>query len=152
MEVIKMARTKAGDFTPYQKLLTLMQEGDVVTKDEIESKLGNDIYIYKLSTYAWEVKTKTPGILKVIKNGRTVVGYQIINPDVVKAYLKSCGADKFVPGQTTLKPSVSKFAVKPVKSLAALKAKPAKTKAAKPAKVEAPAAPVIEDEVVEITE
>ncbi len=37
-----MARTKAGDFTPYQKLLTLMQEGDVVTKDEIESKLGND--------------------------------------------------------------------------------------------------------------
>jgi hypothetical protein len=151
MEVIKMARTKAGDFTPYQKLLTLLQEGDVVTKDEIESKLGNDIYFYKLSTYVWEVKTKTPGIVKVIKTGRTVTGYQITNPDVVKAYLKSCGADKFVPGQTTLKPSVSKFAVKPVKSLAALKAKPAKTKAAKPAKVVAPA-PVIEDEVVEITE
>lgn len=147
-----MARTKAGDFTPYHKLLTLLQEGTVVTKDEIESKLGNDIYFYKLSTYVWELKTKTPSIVKVIKNGRTVVGYQITNPDVVKAYLKSCGLDKFVPGQTTLKPSVSKFAVKPVKTLSALKAKPAKAKAAKPAKVAAPVAPVVEDEVTEITE
>lgn len=147
-----MARTKAGDFTPYQKLLTLMQEGDIVTKDEIESKLGNDIYIYKLSTYVWEVKTKTPGVVKVLKNGRTVTGYQITNSGEVKAYLKSCGADKFVPGQGLLKPSTSKFANKPVKSLAALSAKPVKAKAAKPAKVVAPVAPVIEDEVTEITE
>jgi hypothetical protein len=90
--------------------------------------------------------------VKVIKDGRNVTGYQITNPQVIKDYLKSVGAESFVPGRVTLKPSASKFASKPVKSLAALKAKPAKTKAAKPAKVDAPVAPVIEDEVTEITE
>ncbi len=79
-----------------------------------------------------------------------MTGYQITNPQVIKDYLKTVGAESFVPGQVTLKPSASKFASKPVKSLAALKAKPAK--AAKPAKVAAPVAPVIEDEVTEITE
>lgn len=144
-----MARTKSGSLPPFVKLLTLLQDGNVVTKDEIEQKLGNDIYTYRLSTYIWHIKTNTDGIVKVIKDGRSVTGYQITNPQVIKDYLKSVGAENFVPGQITLKPSVSKFANKPVKSLASLKAKPAKTKAAKPAKVEAP---VIEDEVVEITE
>ena len=141
-----MARTKSGALPPFVKLLTLLQEGDVVTKDEIESKLGNDIYTYRLSTYIWHIKTNTDGVVKVIKDGRNVTGYQITNPQVIKDYLKSVGAESFVPGQVTLKP----FASKPVKSLAALKAKPAK--AAKPAKVAAPVAPVIEDEVTEITE
>ena len=147
-----MARTKSGSLPPFVKLLTLLQEGNVVTKDEIESKLGGDIYTYRLSTYIWHIKTNTDGVVKVIKDGRNVTGYQITNPQVIKDYLKSVGAESFVPGQTTLKPSVSKFANKPVKSLAALQAKPAKAKAAKPAKVAAPVAPVIEDEVTEITE
>ena len=147
-----MARTKSGALPPFVKLLTLLQEGDVVTKDEIESKLGNDIYTYRLSTYIWHIKTNTNGVVKVIKDGRNVTGYQITNPQVIKDYLKSVGAESFVPGQNTLKPSVSKFASKPVKSLAALKAKPAKAKSTKPAKVDAPVAPVIEDEVTEITE
>ena len=147
-----MARTKSGALPPFVKLLTLLQEGDVVTKDEIESKLGGDIYTYRLSTYIWHIKTNTDGVVKVIKDGRNVTGYQITNPQVIKDYLKSVGAESFVPGQATLKPSTSKFANKPVKSLAALQAKPAKAKAAKPAKVAAPVAPVIEDEVTEITE
>ena len=144
-----MARTKSGSLPPFVKLLTLLQEGNVVTKDEIESKLGDDIYTYRLSTYVWHIKTNTKGVVKVIKDGRTVTGYQITNPQVIKDYLKSVGADTFVPGQAALKPSTSKFASKPVKSLAALKAQPAKAKVAKPAKV---SAPVIEDEVTEITE
>jgi hypothetical protein len=144
-----MARTKSGNLPPFVKLLTLLQEGDVVTKDEIEQKLGNDIYTYRLSTYIWHIKTNTDGVVKVVKDGRAVKGYQITNPQVIKDYLKSVGAESFVPGQTTLKPSVSKFVNKPVKSLAALNAKPAKIKAAKPSKV---VAPVIEDEVTEITD
>jgi hypothetical protein len=144
-----MARTKSGALPPFVKLLTLLQEGNVVTKDEIESKLGNDIYTYRLSTYVWHIKTNTDGVVKV-KDGRAVTGYQITNPQVIKDYLKSVGAESFVPGQITLKPSASKFASKPVKSLAALKAKPAK--AAKPAKPAKVVASVIEDEVTEITE
>lgn len=150
-----MARTKSGDLKPWEKLLWLFKEGNVVSKDEIESVLANDIHIYKISSYIWDIKHYAKCVVRVEKQGRSVVGYQIVNVDVAKAHLAKVGADSFVPGQTVLKPSVSKYAVKPVKSLAALKAKPAKavkTKAAKPAKVKAPAAPVIEDEVVEITE
>jgi len=148
-----MARTKSGELAPYVKLLALLQDGNVYSKDDIEAKLGKDIHVYRLSTYVWEIKSKTPGVVKVLKTGKAVSGYQITNPDAVKTFLASqTGISTFVPGTGSVAPSTSKFAVKPVKSLAALKAKPAKTKAAKPAKVEAPAAPVIEDEVVEITE
>ena len=147
-----MSRTKAGVLTPFQKLLWILQDGNLVSKDEIETKLVNDIHVYRLSTYVWDIKHYTNCIVKVEKQGRTVIGYQIVNPDVAKAYLSTLGVDSFTPGQSTLKPSTSKYAMKPVKSLASLKAKPAKTKAAKPAKVAAPVAPVIEDEVVEITE
>jgi len=156
-----MARTKSGAMPPFVKLLTLLQEGNVVTKEEIEQKLGNEIYTYRLSTYVWDIKTHTNGVVKVVKNGRAVTGYQITNPQVVKDYLKLAGADSFVPGQTVLKPSTSKFANKSVKSLASLKAKPAKApsklaQAHAAAAVESAAkkmkAPVIEDEVTEITE
>jgi hypothetical protein len=145
-----MARTKSGSLPPFVKLLTLLQEGNVVTKDEIEAKLGNDIYTYRLSTYIWHIKTNTDGIVKVVKDGRIVTGYQITNPQVIKDYLKSVGADSFVPGQTTLKPSVAKQVSSPVKSLASLKAKPAK--AAKPAKVKAPAKVEEDIEVTELTD
>jgi len=147
-----MARTKSGNLPPFVKLLTLLQTGEVVTKDEIESKLGNDIYTYRLSTYIWHIKTNTKGVVKVIKDGRIVSGYQLTNPDAIKQFLIDAGAGNFVPGQTTLKPSTAKLAAASVKSLSGLKAKPAK--AVKPTKVAAPVeivAPVI-DEVVEITE
>jgi len=120
-----MARTKSGEFPPFVKLLTLLQNGDVVSKEEIEQKLSSDIHTYRLSTYIWHIKTNTDGVVKVIKEGRNVIGYQITNPQIIKEYLKSIGADAFVPGQKTIKPSTSKFADKAVKSLSSLNAQPA---------------------------
>jgi hypothetical protein len=150
MEIVIMARTKSGELAPYVKLLALLQDGNVVTKDDIDAKLGKDIHVYRLSTYVWEIKSKTPGVVKVIKDGKAVSGYQITNPAEVKTFLASqTGISNFVPGTGNVTPSNSKFANKPVKSLSSLKAKPAKTKVTKPAKVEAP---VVEDEVTEITE
>jgi hypothetical protein len=143
MEIVIMARTKSGELAPYVKLLALLQDGNVVTKDDIDAKLGKDIHV-------WEIKSKTPGVVKVIKDGKAVSGYQITNPAEVKTFLASqTGISNFVPGTGNVTPSNSKFANKPVKSLSSLKAKPAKTKVTKPAKVEAP---VVEDEVTEITE
>ncbi len=130
-----MARTKAGDVAPFVKLLTLLKDGNVVTKADIESKLSKDIVVYRLSTYIWEIKSKTPGVVKVIKDGRAVSGYQITNPAEVEKYLAEVTA---------------KQAAKPVKSLASLNAKPAK--AAKPAKVKAPAKVEDEVEVTELTD
>ena len=121
-----MARTKAGTLPPFVKLLTLMQNGEIVTKEEIEQKLGKDIHTYRLSTYIWYIKTNTDAIIKVLKNGRYVVGYQITNPEAVKDFLKSFNTQSFVPGSGTITQSNSKFAQRYINSLAALKAKPAK--------------------------
>jgi hypothetical protein len=74
-----------------------MISGKVVTKDEIETLLGDQIQMYKLSTYMWAIKTKMNGIIKVVKDGRKVAGYQLINPtdlianSKVKEYLKQTG-------------------------------------------------------------
>ena len=92
-----MARGKSNKLAPWQKLVTIMVTGKPVTVDEIEATLGNEIYMYKLSTYMWAIKTKMNGTIKVIKEGRKVVGYQLMNPkdlfaaNKVREYLKQNG-------------------------------------------------------------
>ena len=74
-----------------------MISGKVVTKDEIESLIGDQIQMYKLSTYMWAIKTKMNGTIKVVKDGRKVAGYQLLYPNdliansKVKEYLKQTG-------------------------------------------------------------
>ena len=96
---------------PFEKLLTVLISGEPVTKDEIETKLGNDIYMYRLSTYIWHVKTIANGVVKSIKDGRIVKAYQLVNVDAVKKYLAVRGINpsEFVPGTSNKKVSVSKF-------------------------------------------
>ena len=136
-----MARGKSTKLKPFQKLLTIMVSGKPVTVEEINATLGKEIYMYRLSTYMWHIKTNANGVVKAIKDGRKVTAYQIINVADVKDYLKRTGVDaaKFVPGKVEKKPSVAK--------LADLKAKPVKAKATKQK-----AAPVAEVEEIEVTE
>ena len=146
-----MARIKSNELQPHVKLLVFLQDGNFVSKEDILKTMSSDIHTYRLSTYMWDIKTATPGIVKVTKNGKTVLGYQITNPVEVKKFLATQkGLADYVPGTGTLKPSDSKFASKTLKSLADLNAAP--VKAVKPAKVEKPAK--IEDnlEVTEITD
>lgn len=141
---------------PFEKLLTVMVSGKPVTIEEIDATLGNEIYMYRLSTYIWHIKTFAGGVVKAIKDGRKVTAYQIVNVKEVKEYMDRAGVTKanFVAGQVTKKPSIAKLA-----DLAAKPAKPAKAPAkkapAKPAK--APAKPkkveaVTEDVTLEIEE
>lgn len=120
-----MARGKSTKLKPFQKLLTIMQTGKPITIEEIEKTLGKEIYMYRLSTYMWHIKTQANGIVKAIKDGRKVTAYQITNVSQVKDYMKRAGVDAsaFTPGSTPKKPSVAK--------LADLKAKPVKAKAPK---------------------
>lgn len=76
---------------PFQKLLTVMISGKPVTKDEINTLLGHEIFMYRISTYMWHIKTQANGTIKVIKDGRKVSGYQLINADEVKDYMKRAG-------------------------------------------------------------
>ena len=57
-----------------------------VTVAEIHVKLCFDIHMYRLSNYIWNIK-KNGGYVRALKNGRDVVGYQLANPDTIKAHL-----------------------------------------------------------------
>lgn len=107
-----MARGPSSKLKPFQKLLTIMLTGKEVTVDEIDALLGKEIYMYRLSTYMWHIKTNANGIIRPTKQGRKVTGYQLINVDEIKTYLKRVGIDptKYQPGQVEKKPSVSKLA------------------------------------------
>jgi hypothetical protein len=138
----KTKTTKAVKLKPFEKLLTIMVDGDPVTVEEIDATLGKEIHMYRLSTYIWHIKTFANGTVKAIKDGRKVTAYQITNPSEVKKYMKSAGVldANFVPGQvkkvvrggissTTTKTvakakPVAKAKTKPVKKLKDLKSTP----------------------------
>jgi len=89
-----------------------MVSGKPVTIDEIDATLGKEIYMYRLSTYIWHIKTFANGIVKPTKDGRKVTAYQIVNVDEIKEYMKRVGIDSanFTAGSKVKKPSQSKLA------------------------------------------
>jgi len=107
-----MARGNSTKLKPFQKLLMIMASGNPVTIEEIDATLGNEIYMYRLSTYMWHIKTSAGGAVRSIKDGRKVTAYQIVNVKEVKEYMRRAGVTSanFVPGATQKKPSISKLA------------------------------------------
>ena len=103
---------------PFQKLLTVMISGKEVSKTEIDTLLGKEIQMYRISTYMWHIKTNANGIIKVVKDGRKVSGYQLVNVAEVKDYMKRVG--------------VLDAGFTPVAKLADLKASEVKTKSKAP--------------------
>ena len=129
----------AKKLKPFEKLITVMITGKPVTVQEIEATLGNEIHMYRLSTYIWHIKEFAGGVVKAIKDGRKVTAYQIMNVKDVQNYFKTQGIDPstFVPGQAAkivrtgrktvaaapqpkvAKPKVTKPAVKQLNDLGA---------------------------------
>jgi hypothetical protein len=124
---------KSTKLQPFQKLLTVMVSGKPVTIDEIDATLGKEIYMYRLSTYIWHIKTFANGVVKPTKDGRKVTAYQLVNVDEIKEYMKRVGIDSanFTAGSKVKKPSQSKLA-----KLSDLDAKPL--------------APIIEETVIDV--
>jgi hypothetical protein len=92
MEIYIMAKTaKKMKLKPFQKLLTVMISGKEVSKEQIDALLGKEIQMYRISTYMWHIKTNANGIIKVVKDGRKVSGYQLVNVAEVKDYMKRVG-------------------------------------------------------------
>jgi len=96
---------------PFQKLLTIMISGNTVTRDEINTLLGNEIYMYRISTYMWHIKTMANGVIRIVKDGRKVVSYQLVNVDEVKEYMRRVGImnTNYTPGDIIKKASISKL-------------------------------------------
>lgn len=132
-----MARIKSGKPIRKERLLQVLANGGLITKRQIELTMQYQA-MYRIPTELWKLK-KMGAIVKSHKDGRTVVGYELLNVDEMKKLLAQSGFDVL--------PLVSDE--DDVKALSDLNAKPAKAKATKSAKV---VAPVIEDEVTEITE
>lgn len=122
-----MARGKSDKVAPFQKLMFVMATGKAVTVEEIDATLGKEIHMYRLSTYIWLMKTNANAVVKVIKNGRKITAYQIVNVDEVKQYLKRNGVTEASLGQgNKITKTKTKTATAPVAKLADLKAKPVK--------------------------
>ena len=104
--------SKAIKLAPFQKLLTVMISGNPVMLTEMDTLLGKEIYMYRISTYMWHIKTNANGVVKTIKDGRKVIGYQIMNVKEAKEYMNRAGitASGFKPGAVEKKPSISKLA------------------------------------------
>jgi len=79
---------KPGKMAPFEKILNLMVTGEPVTKEEIEIYLGDEIQMYLVSAYMWHVKTTAKGIVRVYKDGRKVLAYQLVNTEDIVKYLK----------------------------------------------------------------
>ena len=103
-------KTKAVKLKPFEKVLTVMISGKPVMKEELDALLGHEIFMYRISTYMWHIKTIANGVVKVVKDGRKVAGYQLVNVDEVKEYMKRAGVMTYTPS------------TKPVAKLADLKA------------------------------
>lgn len=65
----------------YNRIATVMKNGDIVTIDQFKTIFAGtkvEPVLYRLSTYIYNIK-KTGGVVKAIKNGRNVIGYQLLN-------------------------------------------------------------------------
>ena len=128
---------RAGKPVRWERLLMVLANGGVVTLDQIQKTMQYDA-MYRIGAEILTLKYNG-GVVKAHKNGRNVVGYELVN-------FKEMVDTKLTPRGFYVTPIVGRDAG--ISNLAELNAKPAKAvKAPK-----APKAPVIEDEVTEITE
>lgn len=65
----------------YNRIATVMRNGDVVSVDQFKTIFAGtkiEPVLYRLSTYIYNIK-KSGGVVKSIKDGRKVIGYQLLN-------------------------------------------------------------------------
>lgn len=105
-----MPRGPSKKLKPFQKIAVVLLSGKEVTVEEIDTLLGQEIHMYRLSTYMWLLKVKTNAIIKSVRDGQRVVAYQLVNVDEVKKYLDGTGLSykSFNPGASTKKQSSAK--------------------------------------------
>ena len=76
-----MNTVRKGKVNRHEKITQVLLSGEMVTVDEINSVFkGTDqeAVLYRLPTNIYNIR-KDGGIVKVIKNGRKVTAYQLVN-------------------------------------------------------------------------
>jgi hypothetical protein len=133
-----MPRGPSKKLKPFQKIAVVLLSGKEVSVEEIDTLLGEEIHMYRLSTYMWLLKVKSNATIKSVRDGQRVVGYQLVNIPEVKKYLDGTGLDykNFTPGGSSKKQSNAKANeryMKSVKKLSDLNAEQVVTQEVEPA-------------------
>ena len=120
-------RAKQSKPQQFEKILTVMLNGKAITKEEIEKTVPG-IETYRMSTYMWNMKM-AGAVVKTLKDGRKVSGYQLMNVDEMQKYIDKRNKDFANAAQPKVKvpktPNVAKSAkVKKVSKLKDLNADP----------------------------
>ena len=104
-------RNKQSKPLVWEKVLAMMLSGDPIAKEDFDAELGD--IAYKLSTFIWRIKIEG-GTVKVVKDGRKVSAYQIVNVPDVKKYMDRVGITKsgFVAGPPIVAPKAAKVKAK----------------------------------------
>lgn len=73
-----------------EKLLLVMLDGHEVPMDEIQTLLGSELVVARISTYFWELK-KIGADIRRNRVGRKIVSYQLLNPEQMTTYARERG-------------------------------------------------------------
>ena len=106
----KAPKGKFGVAGNFEKVLMVLLSGKVVSPQEIDTLIGSEIEMYRLSTYMWNIKSFVGGVIRPTKDGRKVAGYQLVNVKEMTEYCVKRG-----------------LLAQPVESLSDLKAEPVET-------------------------
>lgn len=105
---------------PFQKILKLMLNGEPIKKADMPKIFGEDFLMYKMSSYILDIKIYSGSPVRVIKDGRNVVAYQLVDPAKGKKYLDKIGKlNVDVPEITKLADLKAEPEVKPVDTVVA---------------------------------
>lgn len=82
MRFAKQAKT-----LQWEKILKVMLNGKPVTKESLEAMPEmKGVPLYRLSTFVWRIKV-IGGVVKVVKDGRKVGGYALMNTAEMQKYI-----------------------------------------------------------------
>ena len=137
-------RNKQSKPLVWEKVLSMMLSGDPIAKEDFDAELGD--IAYKLSTFIWRIKIEG-GTVKVVKDGRKVSAYQLMNVDVMQKYMDNRNK-VFATAATAKVAKVKAKSVKPAKVAKPVSKSPIK----KLADLNAVPAVVEKTEVMEVTE
>lgn len=70
----------------WEKILKVMLTGQEINKGSLEAMPEmKDVPLYRLSTFIWRIKM-TGGVVKAVKDGRKIAGYQLLNTAEMQKY------------------------------------------------------------------
>lgn len=80
-------RNTQSKMLQWEKILKVMLTGKEVNKESLEAMPEmKGVPLYRLSTFIWRIKI-TGGVVKAVKTGRKISGYQLTNIDEMQKYL-----------------------------------------------------------------